>query len=247
MCGRFTLRVPLAVLMEHFELGLDVARQLALFEPRYNIAPTQEILAVRVAPKTGQRQASLLRWGLIPSWCKEPQGGPPMINARGESIAEKPSFRTATRQRRCLIPADGFYEWQKSAGSASSARPKSGTKQPFLIHYRDNRPFAFAGLWEMWRAKGAAPDDALVIESCTIVTTSASPALAELHDRMPVILEPNDYALWLDPKVQDPASVAHLVVPNEDVAIIAEPVSTHVNRVANDDARCVAVQRGLFD
>ena len=123
------------------------ARQLALFEPRYNIAPTQEILAVRVEPKSGEREAAMLRWGLIPSWSKEPQGGPPMINARGESIAEKPSFRTAVRQRRCLIPADGFYEWQKSETSSK--------KQPYYIHYRDNRPFAFAGLWESWRAKGA--------------------------------------------------------------------------------------------
>jgi putative SOS response-associated peptidase YedK len=239
MCGRFTLRTPLTVLIEHFQLGLDAARQLALFEPRYNIAPTQEILTVRIEQKSGARQAAMLRWGLIPSWSKEPQSGPPMINARGESIAEKPSFRTATRQRRCLVAADGFYEWQKSAGTTK--------KQPYYIHYRDNRPFAFAGLWESWRSKGAAADEGLTIESCTIVTTAASTALSELHDRMPVILEPGDYALWLDPQVQEPAAIAHLVAANEDEAIIAEPVSTHVNRVANDDPGCVAVQRGLFD
>lgn len=238
MCGRFTLRTPMTVLLEHFQVGLDSARQLALFEPRYNIAPTQEILAVRAEPKTGEREAALLRWGLIPSWSKEPQGGPPMINARGESLAEKPSFRTAYRQRRCLIPADGFYEWQKS--------PSSSKKQPYFIHYRDDRPFAFAGLWEAWRAK-SAEQDGPTIESCTIVTTSATPVLAELHDRMPVILEPGDYALWLDPKVQDPTALAPLVAPNDDEAIIAEPVTTHVNRVANDDPRCVQVQRGLFD
>jgi putative SOS response-associated peptidase YedK len=238
MCGRFTLRTPMTVLIGQFQLGVEAARQLALFEPRYNIAPTQEILAVRVEPKSGEREASPLRWGLIPSWSKEPASGPPMINARGESIAEKPSFRTAYRQRRCLIPADGFYEWQKSATSSK--------KQPYYIHYRDNRPFAFAGLWEAWRGKGAAGEGP-TIESCTIVTTSATPALAEMHDRMPVILEPNDYALWLDPQVQDPAAVAHLVVPNDDEAIVAEPVTTHVNRVANDDPRCVQVQRGLFD
>jgi putative SOS response-associated peptidase YedK len=228
----------MTVLIEHFELGLAAARQLALFEPRYNIAPTQEILAVRVEPNSGQREAAMLRWGLIPSWSKEPQGGPPLINARGESIAEKPSFRTALRQRRCLIAADGFYEWQKSDSSSK--------KQPYYIHYRDNRPFAFAGLWESWRAKGAESEGP-TIESCTIVTTSASAVLSELHDRMPVILEPNDYALWLDPKVQDPAAVAHLVAPNDDEAIVADPVSSHVNRVANDDPRCIQVQRALFD
>jgi putative SOS response-associated peptidase YedK len=239
MCGRFTLRKPMTVLIEHFQLGLDAARQLALFEPRYNIAPTQEILTVRVEPKSGEREAAMLRWGLIPSWSKEPQGGPPMINARGETIADKPSFRTATRRRRCLIPADGFYEWQKSSGSTK--------KQPFLIHYRDDRPFAFAGLWESWTAKDVPSGEALQIESCTIVTTSASKALETIHDRMPVILEPSDYALWLDPQVQDPAAIGPLVVANDDPTIVAEPVSTYVNRVANNDPRCVEVQRALFD
>ncbi len=224
----------MTVLIEHFQLGLEAARQLALFEPRYNIAPTQEILVVR-----GEREAAMSRWGLIPSWSKELQAGPPMINARGETIADKPSFRTATRRRRCLIPADGFYEWQKSAGSTK--------KQPYYIHYCDDRPFAFAGLWESWTAKDRAAGDALTIESCTIVTTAASNALTALHDRMPVILEPGDYELWLDPKVQDPATIQHLIAPNDDEAIIAEPVSTHVNRVANDDPRCVQVERALFD
>jgi putative SOS response-associated peptidase YedK len=245
----------MTVLIEQFQLGVDAARQMALFEPRYNIAPTQDVLVVRVEPKSGrsQREAVMLRWGLVPSWSKELQSGAPLINARGETIAEKPSFRTAVRRRRCLIPADGFFEWQKDAAAAKSAK-----KQPFLIHYRDDRPFAFAGLWESWTGiapvkEGGAKDGAagaeagLTIESCTIVTTSASPALAPLHDRMPVILEPNDYAEWLDPAVQDPAKVQHLVVPNDDPEIVYEPVSMHVNRVANADARCVQVQRGLFD
>lgn len=229
----------MTVLVEHFQLDMAGARQLALFEPRYNIAPTQEILAVRVEPQSGKREAALLRWGLVPSWSKEPQGGAPMINARGESLAEKSSFRTAVRRRRCLIPADGFYEWQKQPGSTK--------KQPFYIHYRDNRPFAFAGLWEAWQSKGPASEEALAIESCTIVTTAASGALKPLHDRMPVILEPNDYALWLDPEMQDPAAIQPLITPNDDPAIVAEPVSTHVNRVANDDPQCIAVQRELFD
>ncbi len=234
----------MTVLIEHFQLGLEAARQLALFEPRYNIAPTQDILTVRVEPNSGEREAALQRWGLIPSWTKELQAGPPMINARGETIADKPSFRTATRRRRCLIPADGFYEWQKSVGSTK--------KQPYYIHYRDNRPIAFAGLWESWTAKNTAAKDApaanaLAIESCTIVTTAASKALTALHDRMPLILEPGDHELWLDPKVQDSAALQHLIAPNDDEAIIAEPVSTHVNRVANDDPRCVQVERALFD
>jgi len=245
----------MTVLIEHFQLNLEAVRQLALFEPRYNIAPTQEILAVRIQPVSGEspsseREAAMLRWGLIPSWSKEPLAGAPMINARGETIAEKPSFRTAVRRRRCLIPADGFYEWQQAGTAGSSARAK---KQPFYIHYRDNRPFAFAGLWESWKskdapaAKDASAADSLALESCTIVTTSASKALASLHDRMPVILDPGDYALWLDPKMQDPAAIGHLIVPNDDEAIIAEPVTTHVNRVANDDPACIEVQRALFD
>lgn len=230
----------MTVLVEHFQLDVDAVRQLPLFEPRYNIAPTQEILAVREDAASGKRAPVMLRWGLVPAWSKEPQSGPPMINARGESIAEKPSFRTAVRRRRCLIPADGFYEWHKvGAGSAK--------KQPYYIHYSDHRPFAFAGLWEQWQAKDAAAGEGLAIESCTIVTTAASKALSELHDRMPVILEPSDYALWLDPTVQDAAQVQHLIESNDDPAIVFEPISTHVNKVANDDPRCIQVQRALFD
>lgn len=230
----------MTVLVEHFQLEVDSARQLALFEPRYNIAPTQEVLAVRVNGSSGKREPAMLRWGLVPSWSKELQSGPPMINARGESIAEKPSFRTAMRRRRCLIPADGFYEWQE----AGTSRTK---KQPYYIHYEDHRPFAFAGLWETWQAKDTPAGETLAMESCAIVTTPASKALAELYDRMPVILEPSDYALWLDPAVQDAAKVQLLVEPNDDPAIIFEPISTHVNKVANDDPRCIQVQRALFD
>jgi putative SOS response-associated peptidase YedK len=239
----------MTVLIERFQLDVNAARQLALFEPRYNIAPTQEILAVRVDAKSGKREPAMLRWGLVPSWSKEPQSGPPMINARGESIAEKPSFRTAVRRRRCLIPADGFYEWQKvGAGSAK--------KQPYYIHFDDHRPFAFAGLWETWSAKlskvadamsHGALDEPVHIESCTIVTTAASTALSEIYDLMPVILSPNDYERWLDPNVQDPAAIQYWVEPTDDPSIIAEPISTHVNKVSNDDPRCIQVQRALFD
>jgi putative SOS response-associated peptidase YedK len=229
----------MSVLMKHFQLSLGADRQLALFEPRYNIAPTQDIVVVRVMDAGGEREAAMLRWGLIPSWAKEPQSGPPLINARSETLAEKPTFRTAFRRRRCLIPADGFYEWQKPAGSAAR-----GKKQPFYIHRRDDQPFAFAGLWESWTAQDSEP---LTIESCTIVTTAANKTLAPLHDRMPVILAAGDYALWLDPAIEEPAAVAHLLMPCGDDELAAEPVSTHVNRVANDDPRCVEVQRALFD
>jgi putative SOS response-associated peptidase YedK len=157
-----------------------------------------------------------------------------MINARAETLGEKPTFRTALRSRRCLIPADGFYEWQQVAGSAK--------KRPYYIHRRDGRPFAFAGLWDRWSTSGQAP----AIESCTIVTTEANSALRDLHDRMPVVLAPGDYAQWLDPAVAEPTELAHMLAPCGDDELVAEPVSTHVNRVANDDPRCVEVERSLF-
>jgi putative SOS response-associated peptidase YedK len=238
----------MTVLIEHFQLGLEAARQLPLFEPRYNIAPTQDILVIRAAPKSGECEGALLRWGLIPVWAKQVQGGPPLINARAESVAEKPTFRHALRRRRCLVPADGFYEWQQTPGVTTR-----GKKQPHLIHRRDDGVLAFAGLWDSWieknpkqASRGPGQREPLRIESCTIVTTAANATLAPLHDRMPVILSPNDYALWLDPVVREPEAVAHLLVPYEGDELVAEPVSAHVNRVANDDPECVAVQRLLF-
>jgi putative SOS response-associated peptidase YedK len=244
MCGRFTLRTPLTVLIEHFDLDVHADRQLPLFEARYNVAPTQEVLVVRNDPASGKRTADMLRWGLIPSWSKDAKGalGPPMINARSETLAEKPMFRSAVRRRRCLIPADGFYEWQQGAGGAKSK------KQPYYIHRPDGGPFAFAGLWEIWKQSelSAGPDAPLTIESCTIVTTEAKAKLRELHERMPVVLAPCDYEMWLDPKVEDPKALAHLLAPCGEEELVAEPVGTHVNRVANDDPRCIAVQKSLF-
>ena len=253
MCGRFTLRTPAPVLIAHFELDLRSQRLLPLFEPRYNIAPTQEIAVVRADPADGRRTASMLRWGLVPAWSKEPLTGRPMINARAETLAQKPAFRSAYRSRRCLIPADGFYEWQPPAGG------RRGKKQPFHIHRPDGGPFAFAGLWETWRARPSAKGsenkagtarrssppalfdlqedqaEPLIIESCTIVTTAANAALSALHDRMPVILAPGDYATWLDPELQDPAALAHLLAPCGDEELVAEPASTLINRVASDE------------
>jgi putative SOS response-associated peptidase YedK len=241
MCGRFTLRTPATILIEHFDLDVRDDRQLALFEPRYNIAPTQDIVVVRADPASGRRTALNLRWGLVPSWTKELTPGPPMINARSETLGEKPAFRTAYRQRRCLIPADGFYEWKQSATAAR------GKKQPYYIHRPDGAPFAFAGLWESWRAPGDRSTDTRPLESCTVITTAANAALEDLHDRMPVVLSPNDYARWLDPAIQEPSQLQYLLraCPNDE--LVAEPVSTHVNSVSNDDPRCVAVQKSLFD
>jgi putative SOS response-associated peptidase YedK len=239
----------MTVLIEHFDLDVRGGRQLPLLEPRYNIAPTQEILAVREA--NGVREPVMMRWGLIPSWSKEPGGGPPLINARADSLAEKPSFRTAYRRRRCIIPADGFYEWKKAASGAK------GPKQPYYIHRPDGEPFGFAGLWETWSRLSRPSDDRRQVgglqgsdstmESCTIVTTDANRVLAELHDRMPVILAPGDYALWLDPTIDEPQKLQHLLAPCGEEELVVEPVSTHVNRVANDDPQCIQVQRSLFE
>jgi putative SOS response-associated peptidase YedK len=237
MCGRFTLRTPATVLIEHFELDVRGDRQLPLFEARYNIAPTQDVLVVRAEASDGLRAAAMVRWGLLPSWSKGAAGsGPPMINARAETLAEKPAFRSALRSRRCLVPADGFYEWRPAPGGGK------GKKQPYYIHRTDGGLFAFAGLWETW-TDPAAP---LTIESCTIVTTAANAALRELHDRMPVVLAPADFALWLDPQITEPGRLQHLLAPCGEDELAAEPVTTHVNRVANDDPRCIETQRSLF-
>ncbi|MCA8996435.1 MAG: SOS response-associated peptidase [Planctomycetaceae bacterium] len=180
MCGRYTLETSPRQIAEFFELLREPP-----WEPRNNICPTQQVLGIDL-DRDGHRQSRLFQWGLIPSWAKDPRLGSKMINARGETVAEKPSFRAAFKRRRCLIPADGFYEWK--------AVPGQKKKQPYHIHFRDATLMAFAGLWEHWSSS-----DGSEVESCTIITTEANSQMAFLHDRMPVILEPGDYALWLDP------------------------------------------------
>ena len=212
------------VLVEHFQL--NTADQLPL---RFNIAPTQLIAVVRRTPGAPSRELSLLRWGLVPSWAKDATTGSPMINARAETVAEKPTFRTAFRRRRCLIPADGYYEWQKVGAR----------KQPYYIRLRDGQPFAFAGLWEGWRGGGAEGDQPL--ETCTIITTDANELSRPIHDRMPVILSVEDYDLWLDPGVEERAKLESLLQPYDPTRMAADPVSTFVNNVRNDDDRCVAM------
>jgi putative SOS response-associated peptidase YedK len=211
MCGRFTLKTPAHVLIEHFHLEGVPTDELPLFEPRNNIAPTQEIAVVRGGDGSSRRNVAMLRWGLIPSWADDVKIGNRLINARGETIAEKPSFRRAFRSRRCLIPADGFYEWKK----------EGSRKQPFRVHREDEAPIAFAGLWEKWQP----PDhNVQAIESCTIITTSASEQLRDLHDRMPVILSPADYDKWLDTDDREADRLLSLLRPLEGDELVVTRV-----------------------
>lgn len=209
MCGRFVLMTPGRDLAERF--GLE---EEPLLEPRYNIAPTQMVAIIRLNPETLQRRLGLVRWGLIPFWANDSSIGNRLINARAESVAEKPAFRSAFKFRRCLVPADGYYEWKKRKG---------GQKQPYLARNADGSPFAFAGLWERWQA----PEEE-VIESCTILTTDANDLTQPIHDRMPVILKLEDHDLWLDPDVRDPNLLKPLLRPYPSGEMIVQPVSPKV-------------------
>jgi putative SOS response-associated peptidase YedK len=219
MCGRFTLRTPPADLVEIFEL----LREPDL-TPRFNIAPTQQIPVVR--PDNEAREWAFMRWGLVPSWARDAKSGPPMINARAETIATKTSFRDAFKKRRCLIPADGFFEWQKTGGK---------TKVPHCIRLANDRPFAFAGLWETRRGE---EDDCL--ESCTIITCDPNPLMAELHDRMPVILPPGLYGPWLDHQIEDVDALQGMLQPYPAEEMIAYPIATLVNSPRNESPECIA-------
>ncbi|OGO33861.1 MAG: hypothetical protein A2W35_00960 [Chloroflexi bacterium RBG_16_57_11] len=220
MCGRFTLTASPEQLQQAIP-GLNVPT--AKMAARYNIAPSQP---VAVVPNDGQMKLDYFVWGLIPSWAKDPSIGNRMINARGETLAEKPSFRTAFRRRRCLILADGFFEWKQNPGSK--------TKTPMYIHLKSGQPFAFAGLWENWNA----PDGSSVL-SCTIITTTPNTLMEPIHNRMPVILPPTSYTQWLEPGEQDPTSLQALIQPYPAEAMSAYPVSTLVNRPENDVAAVI--------
>jgi len=219
MCGRYSLTLP----PQEIRAFMGFTEQ-PNFPPRYNIAPTQPIAIVRLV--SGARSFTLMRWGLLPSWVKDPKDFPTLINARGESAATKPAFRAAMRRRRCLIPADGFYEWQKSG---------KGRKIPHLIRRPDGGPFAFAGLWETWM--GATGEE---LDTAAIVTTDANERLTPLHDRMPVVVMPEDFDRWLDADANPPADVAGLLRPAPEDYFEAFPISTRVNSVANDDAEIQA-------
>lgn len=196
---------------------------MADFSPRYNVAPSQSVAVVRQIADSSARQLAFLKWGLVPSWADDPKIGYRMINARSETVATKPAFRSALKKRRCLIPADGFYEWQKQ-GKA---------KQPFHFSMRTGEPFAFAGLWEHWH-KGDH-----TIESCTILTTEANELVAPVHDRMPVILPPTVYDQWLDPTMTQADEVTDFLRPYDPSVMRAVPVSTVVNSPANDLPGCL--------
>ena len=212
MCGRFTLRARLQDLLA--ELDLQAALE---FAPRYNIAPTQ------VVPIVTGSGALFARWGLVPSWAQDAKIGNSLINARAETVAEKPAFRAAFKRRRCLVLADGFYEWQRT-GSA---------KQPFFIHRQDDRPFAFAGLYEHW-GRATPP-----LDSCTIITTTPNRLMQPIHDRMPVILPPEAYRLWLDPEFEGQEALLGMLRPCAEEGWIATPVSTLVNNPRNESPLCV--------
>jgi putative SOS response-associated peptidase YedK len=216
MCGRFELHTNPAAIALAFGLAHPPA-----IAPRYNIAPMQDVPVIR-ATRSGERELAQVRWGLVPRWAKDPSIGARMINARAETVAEKPSFRIAFQRHRCLIPADGFYEW----------KPGPAGKQPIRVGMKDERPFAFAGLTERWLSPGGE-----VLDSCTIVTTTANALLATMHDRMPVIVAPSDYARWLD--VASDADVTDLLAPYPADAMTWYPVSTRVNSVRHDDAALI--------
>ena len=220
MCGRFTLRTPAHRLAEAFGV-----RELPNLRPRYNIAPSQDVVAIRAADD-GTRELVLLRWGLIPFWAKEAAIGNRMINARAETVAEKPAFRAAFRRRRCLVAADGFYEWQNTDG---------GAKQPYFIRLADDAPFAIAGLWERW----SAPDGAEV-ESCTLITTDANDLLKPIHHRMPVILAPAAHDAWLDPDEPPPAALESLLRPYPADEMVAYAIGPLVNDPRTDEPACIA-------
>ncbi len=214
MCGRYVLKSPPATINTLFQ----ISGVLLNFPAGYNIAPTQGIPIVRMAP-TGVRELAFVRWGLVPSWAKEITN-PPLINARADTAADKPSFRTALRRRRCLIPADGIYEWDRSG---------SGPARPYYIHPTEGGLFAMAGLWESWMtAEGSE------LESAAILTTDANPRLSAIHHRMPCVLPPETWDRWLDHTDETDLSVQELLKPAPDDAFTAYRIATAVNKVAND-------------
>lgn len=219
MCGRFTLTVDPAELQDTFTDFIFPSK----FAPRFNIAPSQPVLAI---PNDETNTADFFIWGLIPMWAKDPSIGNRLINARGETVAEKPSFRGSFKYKRCLILADGFYEWKASPGKK--------TKTPYFIHMKDRKPFALAGLWDSWESP-----DGSSIKTCTIITTEPNELMETLHNRMPVILHPREYGKWLDASPQTPENLLPLIKPYPADNMSAHPVSTMVNKPSNDSPELV--------
>ncbi len=219
MCGRFTLTADLRTVARRF--GAPSGTTESAWVPSYNIAPTKTVIVVG---DDGRRHLTEMQWGLIPSWAKDPAIGNRMINARAETLAVKPAFRVALRQRRCLVVADGFYEWQK----------QGRTKQPFRLVLKSRELFGFAGLWDTWTSPEGEE-----IRTCTIITTEANEVLKPIHDRMPVILTREAEAVWLDPTIQDPAQLLPLLTPYPAQEMDAYPVSRMVNSPDHDTVDCI--------
>lgn len=219
MCGRFTLAVEAAELEAQFQ-GIQFPTQ---FAPRYNIAPSQPVLAI---PNCREAIADFFIWGLVPSWAKDPSIGDRLINARGETLAEKPAFKGSYKYKRCLILADGFYEWKSAAGTK--------VKIPYYAQLQTRKPFGICGLWSEWRAP-----DGSEVRSCTIVTTTPNAVLAPIHNRMPVIIDARDRSAWLDPAPKLPEDLARLIRPYPAELMTAFPVSTLVNNPAADGPGCI--------
>ncbi|MDQ2754087.1 MAG: SOS response-associated peptidase [Actinomycetota bacterium] len=231
MCGRFTSTSTLEQLAEAYDIDEVRAEPMA---PRYNVAPTDPVLAVATARPKPPREAAprmlgVFGWGLVPSWAKDPSIGSRLINARAESVATKPAFRNALTRRRCLIPADAYYEWQLRPGVGTAKKP---AKLPWAIRRHDHQPMAFAGLWEVWR--DPAQPDGEFLRTCAIVTTGASRPMAVIHDRMPVILEPSAWDIWLDPGIDEVDAISGFLRPAAEDLLEAYPVSTRVNKVSED-------------
>ncbi len=220
MCGRFTLAVDPGEFSEEFD-GAEFPQQ---FQPRYNISPSQPVLAIA---NESTKAATFVLWGLIPSWAKDPTIGSRLINARAETLGEKPAFRGAVKYKRCILPADGFYEWKTQPGTKA--------KIPHYIRMKTHRPFALAGLWDEWRSADGAS-----VRTCTIVTTEPNSLMATLHNRMPVILERKSLADWLDPSPRTAESFKSLFAPFPAELMEAYAVTTLVNSPANDRAECIA-------
>jgi putative SOS response-associated peptidase YedK len=219
MCGRYRLSRRKQLVEEYF----DAADWQEDWSPRYNIAPTQPVPVIRQNPKEPIREVSQMKWGLVPSWSQDSSGAAGMINARSETAATKPAFRDALKSRRCLIPADGFYEWMRT-GKA---------KQPYCFEVNDGELFAFAGLWDRWKDPSSN-----WVKTCSVLTTTPNAVTSTVHDRMPVILDPDNYDLWLDPGMTKVEAVSQMLKPCDARFMRSYPVSTRINYVANDDAEC---------
>ena len=228
MCGRFAQASPPEAIAQLFDLPLSAVPP---YQPRYNLAPTQPALVLRLRPRTQEKQLTFLLWGLIPSWAKDPSIGQRLINARAETLAEKPAFRAAFRRRRCLVPADGFYEWKQTGNG----------KQPYFITRKDGKPLALAGLWERWQSP-----DGSVLETFTLITTQPNDLVARIHHRMPAILPQDSFDLWLNP-LTDLETVSDLLrTPYPAALLQAYPVSPRVNNPAHDDPDLIEPLPQLF-